>query len=192
MAKSASSAAKKKPAVSLAAGGGGFADYLLTRAPAEDVVAYTPAVLDKAANFALAAVMRHRKGDSVIAIDTDPGMIRNDRAVTVITVVNDNMPFLFDSVLGRDYRHGRRSDARHPSGHRCPARQEGRQRNRRRRRRGQGFECRSGQRHPRPCGSAHGRRSKAAGRGAEQGCPPGARRGRRLETDAGEARPVDI
>ena len=88
------SATKKKPARS-----DNLADYLLTRAPAEDVAAYDAGVLDKAAELARKAVMRHRKGESVIAVENDPGILRNGRALTVITVVNDNMPFLFDSVL---------------------------------------------------------------------------------------------
>ena len=78
----------------------GSSDYLLARAPAEDVAAYDPAVLQHAAALAHKAVARHRKGESVIAIDTDPAIVRDGRPMTVITVVNDNMPFLFDSVLG--------------------------------------------------------------------------------------------
>ena len=40
------------------------------------------------------------KGDCVVAIDVDSGVVRQGRPMTVITVVNDNMPFLFDSILG--------------------------------------------------------------------------------------------
>jgi glutamate dehydrogenase len=79
---------------------GGFASYLLARAPAEDTSAYDPKVLAHAAALAEKAVLSHRKGESVIAIDTDPAILRNGRALTAVTVVNDNMPFLFDSVLG--------------------------------------------------------------------------------------------
>src|SRR5262245_32124740 len=77
-----------------------FAASLLARAPAEDVSAYAPSVLDKAADCARSAVKRHRKGESVVQIDFGPGMERAGRPLTVITVVNDNMPFLFDSILG--------------------------------------------------------------------------------------------
>ena len=45
-------------------------------------------------------MLSHRKGESVIAVDTDPAIVRNGRALTAVTVVNDNMPFLFNSVLG--------------------------------------------------------------------------------------------
>ena len=76
-----------------------FADHLLARAPAEDIAAYAGADLERAAELARKAVARHRKGDSVVAVDADSGVVRDGRAVTVITVVNDNMPFLFDSLL---------------------------------------------------------------------------------------------
>ena len=104
MAISAKSAAapKKRASVTKAAKGpaAALADYLLARAPAEDVEAYDPAVLAQAAALAHNAVFAHRKGKSVIAIDSNDGITRNGRPVTVVTVVNDNMPFLFDSVLG--------------------------------------------------------------------------------------------
>ena len=45
-------------------------------------------------------VARHLPGTSVIDIRTDAGVASHGRPVSVITVVNDNMPFLFDSVLG--------------------------------------------------------------------------------------------
>ena len=76
-----------------------LASYLMTRAPAEDVACYEPGALEAAAQLAWEAVSRHRKGDSVIAIDTSRSILRQGRPVSVITVVNDNMPFLFDSIL---------------------------------------------------------------------------------------------
>ncbi len=94
---------KKTNTASAAKGGEGpgrLADYLLARAPAEDVAAYDVADLERAADLAGRAVARHRKGDSVVAIDVDSGVVRQGRPMTVITVVNDNMPFLFDSILG--------------------------------------------------------------------------------------------
>ena len=77
-----------------------FAVALLARAPAEDVSAYEPGVLDMAAECARRAVVRHRKGESVVQIDAGSGLERAGRPMTVVTVVNDNMPFLFDSILG--------------------------------------------------------------------------------------------
>ena len=73
---------------------------LLDRTPAEDLAGYRPTVLARAATLAEKAVLSHRKGESVISIVTDPKLVRNGRPLTAITVVNDNMPFLFDSVLG--------------------------------------------------------------------------------------------
>ncbi len=46
------------------------------------------------------AVLSHHKGESIVADRRDPGVTRNGLPLTAITVVNDNMPFLFDSVLG--------------------------------------------------------------------------------------------
>ncbi len=79
---------------------GRLLDYLLARAPDEDIAAYERADLERAAVLAETAAAGHRKGESVVSIDIGPGVSRGDRPVTVITVVNDNMPFLFDSVIG--------------------------------------------------------------------------------------------
>lgn len=72
---------------------------LLGRAPAEDVALYDPSALSRAADLARRAVAAHHRGESIVAIDRDGGVTRAGAPVTVITVVNDNMPFLFDSVL---------------------------------------------------------------------------------------------
>ncbi|AEH85662.1 NAD-glutamate dehydrogenase [Mesorhizobium opportunistum] len=77
-----------------------LADYLLARAPAEDIAAYEVADLERAADLAGQAVAGHKKGECVVAVEADSGVFRDGRPVTVITVVNDNMPFLFDSILG--------------------------------------------------------------------------------------------
>ncbi|WP_434724434.1 NAD-glutamate dehydrogenase [Mesorhizobium sp. RIZ17] len=77
-----------------------LADYLLARAPAEDIAAYDVADLERAGELAAQAVASHRKGESVVAVEADSGVACDGRPVTVITVVNDNMPFLFDSILG--------------------------------------------------------------------------------------------
>jgi glutamate dehydrogenase len=96
----AKAAATRVPTPKAIDGPARLAEYLHARTPAEDVAAYEPAVLAKAAELAYRAVQKHRKGESVIAIDSAAGMVRDGRPVTVITVVNDNMPFLFDSVMG--------------------------------------------------------------------------------------------
>ena len=73
---------------------------LRSRAPAEDLAAYDDRVIELAAGLAYNAVKRHKRGDSVISLDEDAGLVRQGRPLTAITIVNDNMPFLFDSLLG--------------------------------------------------------------------------------------------
>lgn len=73
---------------------------LVARAPQDDVAAYDAAVIDRSAELALAAVKEHMPGESVTRVENAAGLTREGRPVTAITVVNDNMPFLFDSVLG--------------------------------------------------------------------------------------------
>ena len=75
-------------------------ELLLARAPAEDLAGYGPGMLERAAHLAEQAVLKHTKGSSVIDIETEAGVIRHGRPVAVVTVVNDNMPFLFDSLIG--------------------------------------------------------------------------------------------
>src|SRR5690606_33475335 len=60
----------------------GLAFHLLDRAPGEDVAAYEPAVLAKAAALAEKAVLSHRKGARVISIVTDPSLRCDGRPLT--------------------------------------------------------------------------------------------------------------
>ncbi|MBZ9695867.1 NAD-glutamate dehydrogenase [Mesorhizobium sp. CO1-1-9] len=98
--KSAAKSRKKAPAAKADDRPARLADYLLARAPAEDIAAYDVADLERAADLAGQAVAAHKKGECVVAVEADSGVVREGRPVTVITVVNDNMPFLFDSILG--------------------------------------------------------------------------------------------
>ncbi|TPI30279.1 NAD-glutamate dehydrogenase [Mesorhizobium sp. B3-2-1] len=98
--KSAVKSKKKPPAAKTEDRSARLADYLLARAPAEDIAAYDVADLERAADLAGRAVAGHKKGECVVAVEADSGVVREGRPVTVITVVNDNMPFLFDSILG--------------------------------------------------------------------------------------------
>jgi glutamate dehydrogenase len=66
----------------------------------EDAAAYDPAALDAAAELARAALLHHRKGHSIVSVAADSGIRREGRIVSVITLVNDDMPFLFDSIAG--------------------------------------------------------------------------------------------
>ena len=73
---------------------------LRTQVPAEDRAGYGDAALKAAAEAAAAALRRHRSGHSVIDFANDRDLAVDGRPVTAITIVNDNMPFLFDSLLG--------------------------------------------------------------------------------------------
>ncbi|MDW6021803.1 NAD-glutamate dehydrogenase [Mesorhizobium sp. BAC0120] len=75
-------------------------EMLLARAPQEDLAGYRPADLDRAVAIAHEVLATHRRGACLIDIRTEPGIEASGRAVSLITIVNDNMPFLFDSVLG--------------------------------------------------------------------------------------------
>ena len=79
---------------------GDLAGLLLAHAPPEDVAAYDDDAIRRSVQLAWSALKRHRRGASVVAIDRDPGILRQGRRVSVVTLANDNMPFLFDSVIG--------------------------------------------------------------------------------------------
>src|SRR5262245_10257701 len=75
-------------------------ELLLARAPQEDLAGYSQADLDRAVGIAHELLATHQPGACIVAIRTDPGISALDRPLSVVTIVNDNMPFLFDSVLG--------------------------------------------------------------------------------------------
>ena len=75
-------------------------DYLKAHAPAEDLASYDVATLSASADLAQSLLMKHRAGESLVSVDNETGIERQGRPMTVITVVNDNKPFLFNSVLG--------------------------------------------------------------------------------------------
>jgi glutamate dehydrogenase len=91
-------AAKRAPAA--ADGDNHLRELLLGRAPQEDLAGYGDADLDQAVSIAHELIARHQPGSSIVDIRTEPGIKAFGRPVSVVTVVNDNMPFLFDSVLG--------------------------------------------------------------------------------------------
>ncbi|MBN9076359.1 MAG: NAD-glutamate dehydrogenase [Rhizobiales bacterium 65-79] len=93
-------AAKSDPGPKTVGEGERFAKLLLAGAAEEDIAPYDRGVLKEAASLAWHALKKHRSGASVVAVDNDHRMVRDGRPLTAVTVVNDNMPFLFDSVLG--------------------------------------------------------------------------------------------
>ena len=70
------------------------------RGAPEDLAEYDAKVLKQAAKSAYAALKQHQAGHSVISIDDGSAFTRGGRPLSLITIVNDNMPFLFDSVAG--------------------------------------------------------------------------------------------
>lgn len=64
----------------------------------EDLAGYQPNELKKAAGLASAVILKQKPGKTAFAIDE--GVItRNGIPITVLTLVNDNKPFLFDSIM---------------------------------------------------------------------------------------------
>lgn len=73
---------------------------LIAHISAEDLAGYSAEALQQAATIALAALRKHQPGSSIIEIESQSGIELNFRELSTITVINDNMPFLFDSVIG--------------------------------------------------------------------------------------------
>lgn len=77
-----------------------FSELLFDRVPKEDVARYDKKSLDLATEHAFKSVKQHRKGKSIISVEHDSAVRCDDRPVSLITIANDNMPFLFDSIIG--------------------------------------------------------------------------------------------
>ena len=78
-----------------------FHDQLLARAPQEDLAGYKPADLDQRGGDRPRDGRRATcRGPASSTSAPSRASRAMGRPVSVITVVNDNMPFLFDSVLG--------------------------------------------------------------------------------------------
>ncbi|MCZ2203571.1 NAD-glutamate dehydrogenase [Bartonella sp. A05] len=63
----------------------------------EDIVCYKEEELQKAAIIATESFNLHQSGKNTICFEHN--LTRNDKPITVITLVNDNKPFLLDSIL---------------------------------------------------------------------------------------------
>ncbi|PYE87989.1 glutamate dehydrogenase (NAD) [Phyllobacterium leguminum] len=77
-----------------------FATLLFEWAPPEDLAEYDSAALNESTRLAFAELTQFRKGDSIVSVSSANKVLRAGRPVTIVTLVNDNMPFLLDSVLG--------------------------------------------------------------------------------------------
>jgi len=77
-----------------------FVSSLFGNAAPEDLVAYTPDELASLAVEAYAFLARRKPGSAKIRIDHPKGSRDCLDAISVIEIVNDDMPFLVDSVMG--------------------------------------------------------------------------------------------
>ncbi|WP_370196809.1 NAD-glutamate dehydrogenase [Aurantimonas sp.] len=76
-----------------------LAPLLFARPPAEDLAEFTPEALALAARAGFEALCDHRRGAHLVRIEQPDGFVlRDGRKLELITVVSDDMPFLFDSV----------------------------------------------------------------------------------------------
>ncbi|KAA0968263.1 NAD-glutamate dehydrogenase [Aureimonas fodinaquatilis] len=72
---------------------------LLARPPADDLAAFPPRALAIAAEQAGAALSSHRSGQPLVATERPEGFTLEGKPLLLVTLVNDDRPFLFDSVV---------------------------------------------------------------------------------------------
>ncbi|MCB8840667.1 NAD-glutamate dehydrogenase [Aurantimonas sp. VKM B-3413] len=75
-----------------------LAPLLFARPPADDLAAFSTAALAVAAEAGAEALGAHRPGQPVVRIARPEDFRRNGEAQDLVTVVSDDMAFLFDSV----------------------------------------------------------------------------------------------
>ncbi|MEF2074103.1 NAD-glutamate dehydrogenase [Consotaella aegiceratis] len=75
-----------------------LAPLLFERPPADDLKAVDEEALAAAVDCAIAALKAHRAGEPVVALVTPGVSTSSGQPLQLITVVNDDMSFLFDSV----------------------------------------------------------------------------------------------
>ncbi|WP_182087242.1 NAD-glutamate dehydrogenase [Aureimonas sp. ME7] len=72
---------------------------LFARPPAEDLLAIQPEALARLAEEAVSVLGRHQPGEATVSVRRLRGELRAGEPISVATLVHDDMPFLFDSVL---------------------------------------------------------------------------------------------
>ncbi|MEJ1159791.1 NAD-glutamate dehydrogenase [Prosthecomicrobium sp. N25] len=77
-----------------------FAEALLSRAPAEDLAPYAPGDLAAVVGEAWERLQTRRLGRPRVHVADAPAGEGALESVTIVEVLNDNMPFLVDSVMG--------------------------------------------------------------------------------------------
>lgn len=80
-----------------------FSQLLFEWAPPEDLTAYDAKALEQSASIAYAALESWHKGKTIITIDNE--LQRQGRAVSVVTIINGNKPFLVDSIMSELSNH---------------------------------------------------------------------------------------
>ena len=75
-----------------------LAPLLFARPPAHDLKAFDPAALAAAARAGFEALAAHRPGAPVVRLERPAEFLRQGRPQDLVTVVSDDMVFLFDSV----------------------------------------------------------------------------------------------
>ncbi|WP_152046497.1 NAD-glutamate dehydrogenase [Aureimonas psammosilenae] len=85
----------------------GLGPLLFARPPAEDLRPIDPAGLGLAAETAADALGRHRPGGHDVHVARPESLTRRGSPLALLTVVNDDMPFLFDSVTAEIAARGR-------------------------------------------------------------------------------------
>ncbi|KAA6406150.1 NAD-glutamate dehydrogenase [Candidatus Tokpelaia sp.] len=83
-------------------GAAAFGSRIFAHAGAEDLAAYSAREQEKAALAAAQALVAWQPGAAIIRLDKDY-LTRKGEKVSVLTLVNSNKPFLFDSVIGEIY-----------------------------------------------------------------------------------------
>ncbi|WP_332065176.1 NAD-glutamate dehydrogenase [Bartonella sp. CB189] len=72
-------------------------EVLFSHTDKEDIICYKDKELQKATTIAVDAFSLHQTGKNTICFDQS--LTRNGKPITVITLINDNKPFLLDSIL---------------------------------------------------------------------------------------------
>lgn len=73
---------------------------LFGRASNDDLELYTPDMLARTANHAASIIKGWQRGMTDVRIDTVEGVTPNGVPVSILSVTDRNMPFLYDSVMG--------------------------------------------------------------------------------------------
>lgn len=83
------------------------AALLFANTPTDDLNGYQPEELTRAAELAADALLTQSEGETVIRVENG-ALTRRQSPICVVTLVNDNKPFLLDSIMSVINEHGLR------------------------------------------------------------------------------------